>query len=312
MTQFTGELISLGVAFSWTLTALACDVASRYASSLVMNVVRMSIALPLFLILLWVTTGSPIPLYADSGAWLWLSLAGLVGYVFGDLCLFSSYKQMGSRYGQLFMTLAPVFAAIGGRFMLDETLSLRTYAIMSIVLLGIAISVCGRGEKGESSRGLKVPVMGVVYGIGAAIGQGIGLVMSKIGMLSYAAALPDGISEQSVMMPFAATFIRCLIAFVLFTLILIARRETAAVPKFIKNGKAISSMVIATIFGPLIGVSLSLLAVQYTSTAIASTLMALVPIFILFPSWKFMHQRITILDIIGTFIAVGGVAALFI
>ena len=34
-------------------------------------------------------------------------LSGLVGYVIGDYCLFQCYIIIGSRFGQLFMTLAP-------------------------------------------------------------------------------------------------------------------------------------------------------------------------------------------------------------
>lgn len=32
---------------------------------------------------LWYFTGAPYPLFADGKAWLWLSLSGLVGYLFG-------------------------------------------------------------------------------------------------------------------------------------------------------------------------------------------------------------------------------------
>ena len=94
-----GEVIALVTAALWTITALAADMAARYATSLAMNVVRMLLAIPMFFILLWVVSGSPVPSYALLGVWGWLSLAGLVGYVFGDLCLFNSYRTMGSRYG---------------------------------------------------------------------------------------------------------------------------------------------------------------------------------------------------------------------
>jgi EamA-like transporter family. len=64
--------------------------------------------------------GQPYPVYADGKAWLWLGLSALVGYVFGDWCLFNSYLAIGARFGQLFMTLAPPMAAIAGWAMLGE------------------------------------------------------------------------------------------------------------------------------------------------------------------------------------------------
>lgn len=312
MNSVTGEVISLFVAVSWTITALAAEKASRYASALTMNVVRMCIAIPMFLVLLWVTTGSCLPLYADIATWGWLSLAGLVGYVFGDICLFKAYQEMGSRYGQLFMTLAPLFSAIGGYFVFGEALHNKTWIAILLILCGIGMSVMGRSsEAGKSKIRLKITPVAAILGTGAALGQGIGLVISKIGMISYEESLPVGVDQSSVMMPFAATLIRCLCAIVGFTVIMLIKGESKSVVTMTRNKTAMTAMTIATIFGPVIGVSLSLLAVLYTSTGVAATLMALVPIFILFPSVVFMHQKITALDVIGSIVAVGGVALIF-
>lgn len=309
--NFFGEVIALVTAMMWTVTAITADMAARYASALAMNVVRMLLAIPMFFILLWIVSGSPLPSYASLATWGWLSLAGLVGYVFGDLCLFNSYRTMGARYGQLFMTLAPVFAAVGGLVILGEVMQLRAWLVMFLILGGIAMSVFGRTGAGDRHLHFKVPFRGVLFGLGAAMGQGIGLVISKIGMDSYAASLPAGVSQESVMMPFAATFIRCVAAMVVFITITLVRRQGASVVTLIKTPRPMLYMVITTFFGPFVGVSLSLLAIEYTSTGIASTLLALVPVFILLPSWLFFGQKITLLDILGTLVAVGGVALLF-
>lgn len=312
MESFVGEIISLIVAVSWTVAALAAEKASRYATALITNVVRMSIAIPLFLALLYATTGACLPLYADAATWAWLSLAGLVGYVFGDICLFRSYQEMGSRYGQLFMTLAPLFSAVGGWYAFGEELPAVTWVAIMLILAGIGMSVFGRDEgHGTKHIHLKITPAAALLGIGAAAGQGIGLVISKIGMLSYEAALPAGVDAENVMMPFAATLIRCIAGIAGFTAIMLLRRKASEVPAMLKNRKAMAAVTIATIFGPFLGVSLSLLAVVYTSTGIAATLMALVPIFILLPSVVILHQRITTLDIIGSIMAVGGVALMF-
>lgn len=312
-TSYTGEIISLVVAVSWTVTALAAEKASRYASALTMNVVRMCLAIPMFLLLLWATTGNCLPLYANAATWGWLSLAGLVGYVFGDICLFRAYQEMGSRYGQLFMTLAPLFSALGGYFVFGEELKGITWLAIMLILIGIGMSILGKSPETGSKHHLqlKITPLAALLGIGAAMGQGIGLVISKIGMLEYEASLPSGIDEESVMMPFAATLIRCLAAIVGFAIITYFKHGFKEVPMMMKNRKAMTAMTVATVFGPVLGVSLSLLAVLYTSTGIAATLMALVPIFILLPSAVFMHQRISVLDILGAMVAVGGVALIF-
>ena len=70
-------------------------------------------------------------------------------------------------------------------------------------------------------------------------------------------------------------------------------------------------LTLGTTFGPFLGVSFSLLAVQHTSTGIASTIMALVPVLIIPPSVILFRQRVSLMEIIGAVVAVAGVWLLF-
>ena len=94
-----GEILSLVVAVSWTVTALFADKASHRLGSMSANVLRLSLAIVFLGLLLWVTVGHPYPVYASGQAWWWLSLSALVGYVFGDWCLFNCYLSIGARFG---------------------------------------------------------------------------------------------------------------------------------------------------------------------------------------------------------------------
>ena len=183
-----GELISIAVAISWTFTAWFADKASRRVGAMVTNVLRLVLATLFLAVLLWLTVGRPYPVYADKNTWLWLGLSALVGYVFGDFCLFNSYIHIGPRFGQLFMTLAPPMAAVAGWIMLGETLSWKSILAMAVTLCGIAISILSR-DSGQHLK-LDLPLKGILLGIGAGVGQGVGLVISKVGMQHYAAALP--------------------------------------------------------------------------------------------------------------------------
>ena len=69
---------------------------------------------------------------------------------------------------------------------------------------------------------------------------------------------------------------------------------------------------LATVTGPFIGVSLSLMATLYTSTGVAQTLMSITPILIIWPSMIFFKQKITALEIVGAVISVVGVTMFFI
>ena len=308
--MYLGEIISLAVAVSWTVTALFAEVASKRIGSLQFNVVRMFLSIVMLGLTLWCFTGSPVPLYANSDAWLWLSLSGFVGYLLGDYCLFNSYILIGSRFGQLFMTLAPIAAAFSAWAILGERMSFQAVVGMLVTISGIGLSVLNKGG-GKHRLSLKLPLKGVLFGIGAGIGQGVGLVLSKVGMNHYEQSIPVGEELVADLMPFASTMIRAITGFIGFFLVMIFQKKLTTMSVALRNRKGMNAAVWATFAGPFIGVSLSLMAVQYTEAGIASTLMALTPIFILWPSSFFFGQKVTAKEITGAIISVVGVSLFF-
>ena len=308
--HYLGEAISLAVAVSWTVTALFAEVGSKRLGSLQMNVIRMILSLVMLGATLWWFTGSPYPLYADGKTWLWLSMSGFVGYLLGDYCLFNSYVWIGSRFGQLFMTLAPPTAALFGWMLLGETLAWNALLGMLVTLTGIGISVLNKGESQKLS--LKLPLKGVLFGIGAGVGQGIGLVLSKVGMNFYEEVIPAGEELVADLVPFASTFIRAVTGTVGFLCVMGIQRQFHTLATSVRDRKGMNAALWATITGPFIGVSLSLMAVQYTEAGIASTLMALTPVLIIWPAHLFFGQQVTLKEVIGACISVIGVSLFFI
>ena len=150
--MFKGELISIGVALSWTVTALFAEVASKRIGSLPLNVCRMALSLALLAGFLWLTFGVPYPRYADGGTWLWLLLSGVVGYVLGDYCLFKGYILIGSRFGQLFMTLSAPTAAVTGYLLLGERMRPLALLGMAVTLVGIGMSVLSKQTHKEECK----------------------------------------------------------------------------------------------------------------------------------------------------------------
>ena len=309
---YLGETISLVVAFSWTITALCSEVASKRLGALQLNVIRMLLSLCLLGATLWIFTGAPFPQYADGRAWFWLLMSGLVGYVFGDYCLFNSYILIGSRFGQLFMTLAPPTAALASWMILGEHLHLQAWLGMIVTLSGIGMSVLNKGNKESHHKvELKLPLKGVLFGIGAGVGQGLGLVLSKLGMNYYEAGVPEGMDAVNNLLPFASTFIRAIAGSMGFLCIMALRKEFNTLPVALRDGKGMKAALGATLTGPFIGVSLSLMAVQYTEAGIASTLMALTPVLIIWPAHLLFKQAVKPLEIVGAVISVIGASLFF-
>lgn len=308
---YLGEIISLVVAVSWTATALFADEASHRLGSLTVNVIRLVLGSVFLGLILWFTIGAPFPRFADGPTWFWLALSALVGYLFGDFCLFNSYLVIGARFGQLFMTLAPPMAAIAGWAMLGETLSWRSMLAMVVTISGIAISILSKGE--DQKVHFTLPLKGILLGLGAGAGQGIGLVLSKVGMQHYEAALPDEVpAMMGTMMPFAATQIRAIIGGLGFVVMLLIQRQGRHFLSVTRNDrKGMRAAVLTTVFGPVLGVSLSLMAVQYAHAGIASTLMALTPVLIILPYALIHKQRVKPKELLGVAVSMLGVAMFF-
>ena len=300
--QHLGEIISLIVAVSWTVTAIFADKASHRLGAMTTNVIRLVLASLFLAILLWITLGHPYPVFADGKAWLWLGLSALVGYVFGDWCLFNCYLSIGARFGQLFMTLAPPMAAIAGWALLGETLTWKSILAMAVIL--------SRGE-GHTVK-LTLPLKSVLLGLGAGAGQGVGLVLSKIGMQHYEAAVPASAPElMDTMLPFASTMIRAVIGSIGFIALMALQKELPRLRAAFHDRKGMSYALILTLFGPVFGVSLSLMAVQYTDAGIASTLMALTPVLIILPYAVMYKQPVRLKEILGVAVSMAGVAMFF-
>lgn len=310
-----GEIISLIVAFSWTATALFAEVAVRQLGSLRANVVRLFWALFFLMMTTWYMSGAPWPQYASVTTWMWMMLSGFVGFTFGDYCLFNSYRVIGSRFGQLFMTLSPIAAAIAAWAMLGETMSLMAIIGMILTLSGIALSILTRETSAASNKkrtSIKLPLNGILYGIGAGTAQGLGIVLSKIGMVEYEASIPACATEVISTIPVSATLIRSIAGLTGFVFMLAFSNEgLQSLPSAIRDRKGMLYITLGAIFGPFVGVALSLLAVQHTDAGIASTIMALTPVLILIPARFLQHQKITLPEIAGAIISVVGVAMFF-
>lgn len=306
------------VAILWTISSLSSEYASKRYGSLLLNIIRMVIAILFIGATLWIATGTPLPSYTTSNVWMWLALSAFVGYIIGDYYFLQAFILIGARWGELFMTLAPPAAALTGWLLLGEQMSWIALLGMFITMCGIGMSVLSKKENSKHRVSVKLPLRGIVYGAIAGIGQGVGLVFSKQGMLLY----NESINEQmvnspmvNVLMPFAATMIRCMVALAGFVVLYaIARRlgkDNHPLHLILEDRKALRLATLSTLAGPCIGVAVSLAAAMYASTGITQTIMALVPVLILWPSHLLYQTKITPLEVVGAIISVAGVALFF-
>jgi drug/metabolite transporter (DMT)-like permease len=291
-----GEFAALLTAFFWTVTSLSFEAASHRIGSVAVNILRLAIGLAFLSIFTLIRRGMLLPFDAAYDNWLWLSLSGLVGFVFGDLFLFKSYTMIGSRFSMLIMTLVPPITAFFSFIILRERLTLFHYLGMTLTFTGIAMAIFSRNGKGDKLS-LKLAPKGILYAFGGAVGQALGLVLSKFGLKDYD--------------PFAATQIRVIAGIFGYTILVTILVRWGNVKNATRDSKGMLLTSLGAFFGPFLGVSFSLIAVKYTEAGIASTIMALVPVFIILPAIVLYHEKVTIPEILGAIVSVAGVALFF-
>ena len=292
-----GEFAALLTACFWTITSLSFETASNKIGSVAVNIIRLVIGFVFLSLFTLLRRGFLFPADAAAENWFWLILSGLVGFVFGDLFLFKSYTVIGSRFSMLIMTLVPPLTAMFSFIILGERLTLFNYLGMTLTFSGIALAIFNRNGRGEKLS-LKLAPKGILYAFGGALGQALGLVLSKLGLKDYD--------------PFAATQIRIIAGIAGFTILVTVLRRWGSIRRGLSDRSAMVPVSVGAFFGPFLGVSFSLVAIKFTEAGIASTIMALVPVLIILPAVIIYKQKVTIPEIAGAIISVAGVALFFI
>lgn len=286
----------------WTVTALAFEAASKKIGSLIVNLFRLIVGFVFLSLFTWIYRGFLFPIDATGSAWFYLILSGLIGFVFGDLCLFQAFVVIGARISMLLMALAPPFTALFSYIFLKEELSSKSWAGMIITLSGVALVVLKREDPlTKSSFFNKVrfsyPIWGILLGLGGAIGQAGGLVLSKFAMHGYNA--------------FASAQIRVIAGIAGFLVLFVIMHMWKEAFRALSYRKPMLQLSLGAFFGPFLGVSFSLLAVQLTSAGIAATIMSIVPVLIIPPAMILFKEKVTAKETIGAVLAVTGVAFFF-
>ena len=311
----SGEFAGLATSALWVVSSLAFAAAGQRMGATRLNLLRSLLAAALLLLLHWFLMASPWPTIGANRTW-YLGISGLLGLAIGDQFLFAGYVLVGARTTTLLMTLAPAVAASLSWIVFGQTMSLQAIVGMLITLLGV-LWVAAERPHATSHISPAQQIKGVWFGAGAALCQGVGMVLASNGLRGDI----DALSGQTVRMSAGALGI-IVIAFIVSRMNQAQRNASARSLDETKNpapnitsthaltSAAIVAMVIGTLTGPILGVWCSLYALQKLEVGIATTLMSLVPVMIL-PVTRITEGRWpSTRAILGALIAVAGVAVL--
>lgn len=304
MTPELGEIAALLTAVCFSISSIFFTFAGRIFGPVISNRVRLVFAVLLLGITHWIVFGNPIPVNAGIDRWFWLGFSGIVGLAIGDLFLFQAYVTLGPRLGLLFLSLSPAIATVLAWIILGETLTAGNILGICLTLAGIAwvvlagtINKPGSAEINDTQP--RRNTKGIIAGLIAAGGQAFGVVLAKNGLKGDFPVL-------------SANVIRMTAAFLALWLVTIIQGQVGSTVQRAKDQRPGLLFILGgAIFGPLIGVTLSLFAIQNTSIGISSTLIALPPIFLLPIGHFIFKERISWQAVAGTLLAVIGVGLLF-
>ncbi len=292
-----GELAALATALCWTASSTFFTFGARQVGSVAVNRLRLLSAAVLLVLWHVLTFGSALPLHAGADRWLWLGLSGVIGLTLGDAFLFEAYLRIGPRLSMLMMSVVPVLSTFLAWWTLGERLTPLQWGGVALTVAGIAWVVLER--RGAESASRHDYRRGLLFGLGAAVGQAVGLVLAKRGLGGEFPAL-------------SANVIRMTIAAATMWAFTIARGQVGPTFQRLRVAPgAIAPILTGSVFGPVIGVWLSLISIQWTHIGVASTLMALPPVFLLPIARLVFKETIGWQAVAGTLLAMAGVTLLF-
>ena len=303
MSEHLGELYGLITALCWATGGVMFSriPLPAWALNLSKNVIAGGLLVVTVLAVAF-ARGGPVSV-ADLEVLAWLVPSAFVGIVLGDTWFLQCVKTLGPRKALVIETLVPPFGLLLGWFVLGEVVGATGLLGIGVTLLGVLFVVGDRPDPPTASPGATSARAGAWAGVLAAAAQAVGAALSKKGIL-----LLDerGASDSTL----EASACRVVVAALLGLGIAGARGRLASVRSAVARPGVLPRLVPAAIAGTFLGIWFSMLTFKHTSIAVATTLCALTPVFVLPIVAVFLKHRVTVRGAVGALVAVVGVAVL--
>lgn len=303
----TGLIAAFVTLLCWTAGTFAFTAASKQAEAGAINRVRLfyaTILLSIVIVLLYGLSFTQLFTLPSFYEWFWLGLSGIIGLTIGDFFAFNAYSILGSSRTSLFSAFAPVAALLLGMIMLGETMNLAG-------VLGMLISICGilwfirttRRTTDETVDRKRIS-SGIVFAIIGAVTQGLGLVCSKKGLNIVH---NNGLDLN----PVHATWMRIFIAMLAaYSLAVFKRNILSEFKTMSSTPRIIKPLIAGTFFGPVMGVSFSLIAATQLQVGIAQTIFSMQPLTVMFAATISGKEKLSLPSVIAALVSVLGVFVL--
>ncbi|MCE2516538.1 MAG: DMT family transporter [Alphaproteobacteria bacterium] len=263
------SVYALGAAFSWCLASVFGHRPAVELGSVHFNRLRMVVSTAM-LAIYGVLTG--VTFAVPSEAMGLIVLSGLIGAAGGDYFLFKTMQRLGPRRtGVLFAANAPIAAVLGWMF-LNEVLSTKHVLAIVIGFVGIVLAIIygKRRDLAHVWENITPPLwLGVLFGMMAALGQAIGVLLMR-------PVMEGGLD------PVVAGCLRTSVAMLVFWAILpVDAIKGRLPPRFLPPKHLIIPILCNGFFGLAFGVALLLKALETGPVGTVAILSATSPLMLL-------------------------------
>lgn len=296
-TLLQGQSWALFTALCYALNSLGFQRIGKFTPINGATHMRMWIALPIVLLMTYISQGFLIPATLSTQAILLLLISGFFGYFLTDLLLFQSYMYLGPRESLVLLTISPVLVAIFGFFLFDEALNIIQTLGILITVGGILIMVIFGGKTVglESSK----KRFGYILATSAAI------IQTVANLLARSAVLEAGANTTNLLRNVGG-----LVAFIIYFGVIKRQIKTQAKP-FLTNRNLLFLLIFATLAGPVLGTFGQMKAYTLAPVGIVSTITQDSPIMLLPVDYFFFNRQVSKASFMGTILSVLGIGLLF-
>lgn len=235
----------------------------------------------------------------------WLLAGGVIGFGFGDMMLFGALTRIGPRLSILLTQClaAPLAAVVEWRW-LGSSLKLPEVLCAACILAGVALALApDHGWEGKRSTFW----LGVLCGIGSALGQGLGAVFTR---KAYLVADAAGFFIDGGSVAYQRIVGGVVITWITFFIMRRFQPEAHRVPEG-ADWRAATPVVLGNaLSGPAFGVACFQWALKEAKTGVVLPIVATSPLVTMFLAWFIDGSRPARRGVAGGIIAVIGAVAL--
>ena len=211
-------------------------------------------------------------------------------------------RILGVRRRSMISTLGPGFTWLFGLIILNEKMNWLGIAAMTLTIISLLLLINSTAVKDEVKKEkFGLPLPGLLFGIAAAALTGLAFILSKKTFIETGRKISE----------FHGTWIRILVAF--FAIILFdtfRNKHPDFIKQFLFDKQKAVLLFYVILFGAVLGLSFSLIAITRMNAAAAYTIFAMLPVSIILVSVIIYKKKITIKSWLFSLLAIIGVLIL--